>query len=306
MVPRAAMTARDGNGIDRVERYNLRKMKSILALDPAWTATEPSGVALLHQAKDRWKCVGLSPSYGQFVALAKGVPVDWTQAPVAGRPDVDALLSAAHTLLEGRTVDLVTIDMPVALDPIVKRRFADTEVSKKFGSKGCSTLSPSPDRPGDVGLNLTLRFKELGFPVATTSTAVGTEGVLAEVYPHPALLHLLKKDFRYKYKIGRANEYWPEKTPEERRRRIVKNWRKIIDALSEDIGKIDLPLPAKDVMETIASSHLKRFEDALDALIGAWIGIKYLEGDCTAFGDSSAAIWIPPKGLDVAELPESE
>jgi hypothetical protein len=81
MSPLAAMAARDRHGIERVERYNLPKMKSILALDPAWTATEPSGVALLHQAKDRWKCVGLSPSYGQFVALAKGVPVDQTSMP---------------------------------------------------------------------------------------------------------------------------------------------------------------------------------------------------------------------------------
>jgi predicted RNase H-like nuclease len=289
-----------------VERYNLPKMKSILALDPAWTATEPSGVALLHQVKERWKCVALSPSYGQFVALASGVPVDWTQPPVAGRPDVDALLNAATTLLEGRTVDLVTVDMPVALEPVTKRRVADTEVSKKFGAKGCSTHSPSPERPGDVGSNLTERFAELGFPVATTATPVGTTGVLAEVYPHPALLHLLKKDFRYRYKIGRANEYWPDKTPEERRRRIVKNWRKVIDALSDDIGKIDLPLPAKDAVETMASSHLKRYEDALDALICAWVGIKYFEGDCTAFGDGSSAIWIPPKGLDIPELPESE
>jgi hypothetical protein len=36
------------------------------------------------------------------------------------------------------------------------------------------------------------------------------------------------------------------------------------------------------------------------------VGIKYFEGDCTAFGDSSAAIWIPPIGLDIPELPASE
>ena len=56
-------------------------MTSILALDPAWTATEPSGVALMQQVKDRWKCVGLSPSYDQFVQLASGVRVDWSMAP---------------------------------------------------------------------------------------------------------------------------------------------------------------------------------------------------------------------------------
>jgi len=270
-------------------------MTSILALDPAWTATEPSGVALLQRSKDRWKCVGLAPSYGQFVELAKGTPVDWTKVPSAGRPDVDALLDAAHTLLDGERVDLVTIDMPVALTAIRKRREADSAVSQKFGAKGCSTHSPSEVRPGEVGSQLTERFKELGYAVATVETPVGTTYVLAEVYPHPALLHLLGKDFRFKYKIGRASEYWPEKSPADRRRRIVKNWRKIVDQLSLTINKIDLPLPSKTELENFPSTSLKRFEDALDALVGGWVGVKYLERDCTAYGDESAAIWIPPK-----------
>ena len=93
-------------------------MTSILALDPAWTATEPSGVAVLHLVKDRWKCVGLAPSYNQFLELAEGTPVDWKKVPSAGRPDVDALMDAAKTLLGGDSVDLVTVDMPVALTAI--------------------------------------------------------------------------------------------------------------------------------------------------------------------------------------------
>jgi predicted RNase H-like nuclease len=268
---------------------------SILALDPAWTATEPSGVALLQQSKDRWKCVGLSPSYRQFVELAKGTAVDWSKTPSAGTPDVDALLGAARTLLEGESVDLVTIDMPVALTTIRKRRAADSAVSQIFGSKGCSTHSPSEVRPGEVGSQLTERFHELGYVVATVETPVGSTFVLAEVYPHPALLHLLGKEFRFKYKIGRASEYWPDKTPADRRRRIVKNWHKILDHLSLTINKIELPLPAKTDLEDYPSTGLKRFEDALDALVCGWVGIKYLEGDVTAYGDESAAIWIPPK-----------
>lgn len=269
-------------------------MTSILALDPAWTATEPSGVALLQKVKDRWRCVGLSPSYGQFVQLANGVPVDWSKSPSAGRPNVDALMGAARGLLGGESVDLVTIDMPVALSAIRNRRVADTEVSKKFGSKGCSTHSPSEVRPGELGSELTERFKEFGYPVATIDTPVGSTHVLAEVYPHPALLHLLDKDFRYKYKIGRANEYWPEKSPADRRRRIVKNWRKIIERLDPTISKIDIPLPTKSDLENYPSTSLKRFEDAIDALVCGWVGIKYLEGDAMSYGDESAAIWIPP------------
>jgi predicted RNase H-like nuclease len=270
-------------------------MTSILALDPAWTATEPSGVALLRQVKDRWRCVGLSPSYAQFIQLASGVPLDWSATPKAGRPDVDALMGAARHLLDDEPVSLVTIDMPVALTSIRKRRVADTEVSKKFGSKGCSTHSPSEVRPGELGYELTERFKDLGYPVATVDIPVGTPFVLTEVYPHPALLFLLDKDFRYRYKIGRANEYWPEKTPADRRRRIVKNWRKIIEQLDLTISKIDIPLPTKTDLENYPSTSLKRFEDAIDALVCGWVGVKYLEGDCASYGDESAAIWIPPK-----------
>ncbi len=276
-------------------------MTSILALDPAWTATEPSGVALLERAKDRWKCVGLAPSYGQFVDLASGVAVDWSRAPKASRPDVDALMAAATVLLDGEAVDVVTIDMPVARTPIHKRREADNAASRKYGANGCGTHSPSEVRPGRLGSELTERFRDLGYDVATLETPVGSTHVLAEVYPHPALLHLLGKDFRIKYKISRANEYWPDKTPAERRRRIVKNWRRILEQLSLSINKIDIPLPEKDALETMSSTSLKRFEDAIDALVCGWVGIQYLDGDCAAYGDDTAAIWIPPKS-DVSTL----
>ena len=45
-------------------------------------------------------------------------------------------MSAARTLLGGESIELVTIDMPIALTAIHKRREADSAVSQKFGSKG--------------------------------------------------------------------------------------------------------------------------------------------------------------------------
>ncbi len=270
-------------------------MTSILALDPAWTDHEPSGVALLQSTKKGWRCVAVSPSYGQFLKLANGVPVDWSGPTPSGEPDVNALMNAAASLLGDQPVDLVTIDMPISREPIVQRRVADDKVSQEFGSKGCSTHSPSPTRPGPLGQRLTDCFAELGYPVATSDTPVGTLHVMCEVYPHPALLHLLNKEFRYRYKIGRATEYWKDKTPEERKRRIVKNWQKIVDELSTTINKIVLPFPAKVAIDTTTASHLKRYEDALDALISGWVGIRYLAGDCTGYGDHTAAIWVPPK-----------
>ena len=40
-------------------------------------------------------------------------------------------------------------------------------------------------------------------------------------------------------------------------------------------------------------SFLKRYEDALDALVCAWVGTRYVEGHADHYGDDDAAIWIP-------------
>lgn len=38
---------------------------------------------------------------------------------------------------------------------------------------------------------------------------------------------------------------------------------------------------------------LKRYEDALDALLCAWTGIGYLAGEVGAYGDASTPVWAP-------------
>lgn len=40
-------------------------------------------------------------------------------------------------------------------------------------------------------------------------------------------------------------------------------------------------------------SSLKRYEDALDALVCAWVGIKFMEGHALALGDDRCAVWVP-------------
>ena len=59
------------------------------------------------------------------------------------------------------------------------------------------------------------------------------------------------------------------------------------------------PPRARDRIDGIAfripsggtAAGLKRFEDALDALICAWVGIDYLAGRARPYGDTSAAVW---------------
>jgi predicted RNase H-like nuclease len=254
-------------------------MTSILALDPAWTEREPSGVALLSNAHGHWRCAGLSPSYGQFLDLADRRLVDWSARPPGGAPDVAALIGAAVRLLGGQAVDVVTVDMPIAT----------------YGARGCSTHSPSSTRPGALGRRLSEQCAALGFRIATTATTVGHTPAVAEVYPHPALLALLHEDYRVEYKISRSASYWrgERKTPEERKHLIVDQWRRVYDELAKSISAIDLPLPATTTLAALSFRALKRYEDALDALICGWVGSKYLEGRCTAYGDDTAAIWIP-------------
>lgn len=59
-------------------------MTGILALDPAWTEREPSGVALLTNAQGHGRCAGPSPSYGWFLDLAECTLVDWSDRPTGG------------------------------------------------------------------------------------------------------------------------------------------------------------------------------------------------------------------------------
>ena len=43
----------------------------VLGIDAAWTAHNPSGVALVQRAAEGWQCLALAPSYDAFLALSK-------------------------------------------------------------------------------------------------------------------------------------------------------------------------------------------------------------------------------------------
>lgn len=271
-------------------------MKAILAIDAAWTVTEPSGIALLRGAGRDWTCVGLAPSHAQFLGVADGTPVDWSAKPTGHEPVASELVDAAQVLLDGAAVDVVTIDMPISTAEISGRREADSAVSKTFGARGCATHSPSVERPGAISGVLRDQFAELGFPIATTATPTGTSPALVEVYPHPALLVLMNAGYRVPYKIAKAARYWPTLSPSERRRKVVQSWHEIYAALAVTIAGDALRLPSVDAVGPHGNAGLKRYEDALDALVCGWIGIAYLQGRCAPYGDERAAIWTPPIG----------
>jgi predicted RNase H-like nuclease len=261
-------------------------MHAVLGIDAAWTAAQPSGVALAVERGNGWRMIGAVASYQRFHALAdERQPAE--PRPMGSSPDALALLLSA-SILCGCSVDLVAIDMPLALSPIIGRRPADDAVSRAYGARKCGTHTPSAFRPGRISDALREGFERAGFPLQTDRLA--PPGVI-EVYPHPALVELAGALERLPYKTSKVGSYWPLASPPERRTLLYRQWSEIVALLEGEIADTAATLPR---LELNASSwKVKAFEDTLDAIVCAWVAICALEGRAKPFGDRDSAIWIP-------------
>lgn len=266
-------------------------MATIIGIDAAWTAKEPSGVALVTSTPDGWRSIATAPSYDTFIKLSAGEKVNWGSKSIkGGLPDIPRLLVAARHLA-GEQVHLVTIDMPVANVPFTARREADDAISREFGGRWCSAHTPSSIRPGKIGQGISKVLQESGYPLSVDESVNVHSRCLLEVYPHPALLSLLQRDKRVPYKVSKSKKYWPDADIEERKMKLLLEYQAMYNKLENVFGILDFALPNIDTVPTLTS--LKRYEDALDALVCAWVGSLFLAGKATPLGDSIAAIWCP-------------
>ncbi len=270
-------------------------MTTVLGIDAAWTAREPSGVALVRENQGRWQVLGVQPSYNAFIQAAENQPFDWKIKSVPGCvPDMGRLLGAAETLA-GEPVQVITLDMPISRVPFHTRRAADNEISKAFANRWCGTHSPTRDRPGELGYNITRFLLASGYDHAVSRRKDHKRALkrsyFMEVYPHVALLSLLGKRRRVPYKISKSNKYWPGTDISTRKNNLLDQFKEIHQALALVFQPLDLVLPAPEEVPSL--SFLKRYEDALDALICAWVGVQFLKGKTVPLGDSTAAVWCP-------------
>ncbi len=130
-------------------------------------------------------------------------------------------------------------------------------------------------------------FSALGVPLRTNDGAGPVTPALLEVYPHTALLALIGASYRVEYKASRTRTYWPEAPLQVRQQKLAEVWRRVLSGLEAHL-ETGLILPGPRPF-----ARLKRYEDALDALICAWVGIEYLAGRTRAFGDADSSIWTP-------------
>ena len=259
--------------------------RAVLGIDAAWTATEPSGVALAVETEGGWRLAAVEAGYDHFVERADGAD------PGLGRPRgataEAARLVAAVSRLVGRGPDCIAIDMPVGPNPIIGRRACDDAISRCYGERKAAVHSPNAARPGPISDALRAGFAALGFPVCVAPPARG----LIEVYPHAALIEFMGEPERLPYKAAKTTTYWPGLLVDERHRKLREVWARIVEALDGRIGGTSaaLPVPPHDAR----GWPLKAFEDKLDAVVCAAVAIAALNGEADAHGDDEGAIWVP-------------
>ena len=173
-------------------------------------------------------------------------------------------------------ISIIAADLPLSRLPITGRRACDDAISRGFGRQLCSSHTPSAIRPGPISDDYRNTLGNLGFPLVTAGSAAPAQQLI-EVYPHPAILTLLGAHNRLQYKVSRTLRYWPQlrcltrpdggysSVPDDPPKRSANSHRERSCAI-----------PNPNPPGTIAG--LKGVEDALDALVCAWVGSQHLVG----------------------------
>ena len=261
-------------------------MGAILGIDAAWTPNGSSGVALIRQVDaERWESAAAEAGYSAFITRSDCGSFE----KLNDQPPIRQLVQAAEHLAKTQ-VTLVVADMPLARHSIANRRVADQRVSEAFGARGCSTHSPTKDRPGLLSEHIRAGFEKSSYQLVTNAKHLPNKALI-ETYPHPALLSLMSENYRLSYKVKNTAKYWSNSDRPARMEYLLDVLRSILDRLSREISGIDFEVPR--IAETF--SELKPIEDKIDALICAWVGIQALDGKAEPYGDEEAAIWLPTK-----------
>ena len=267
--------------------------RNLLGIDAAWTVKNPTGLALLRPEGVRPRLLRIARSYDEALAIAEGESPDWL-APVKVGPD-----ALPEVLRSWGPVALAAVDMPLAHSPITARRAADTAVSKAYGGRKAAVHSPSVERPGAVGVQLHRALEQAGLSLLTTSdSAQATDGRwFFETYPHAAIIELMQLSRRLPYKVGKRGNFWPYAPAETRWRWAAVQLDVLRAGLDQVIEGVATAVPSAQELLVATEKRrgpvLKGVEDALDAVVCAWVAHELQAGRTRAFGDADGAILLP-------------
>lgn len=257
----------------------------VLGIDAAWTSTEPSGIALLACNNSLATIVRAGRSYEEFCFRERPV---WGESVKGSLPSFPSIISACRV---SSGLDIVALDIPLSPNAIVGRREADNAISRYYGKFGAGTHSPSPIRPGAIASSIFDQLTGCGFQWYGLDAPFARSFI--EVYPHVAIIELFQYQYRFPYKVEKRSRYWPALSSKERVRAIVKNLHELRSKLSSEISNLDPFLPELDPYTDYKTKYLKSYEDLLDAIVCALVGLRVMEGRAVPFGDETGVIWVP-------------
>jgi predicted house-cleaning noncanonical NTP pyrophosphatase (MazG superfamily)/predicted RNase H-like nuclease len=257
------------------------KDKYILGIDAAWTSKEPSGVAVLKYIKNgKHELVKLARSYEEFI---EG-DIDWSKDAAGSYPNMKKLLEVCKG--KGYNIEVAALDMPLSSTPIIGRRAAEKLRSSAYAKYGAATHSPTLESPCKVSEDIFSQLKANGLDFAYYYK----EGaVFIQVYPHSAIIELLKLQKKLMYEVNKSSIYWPE----ERDKKLINNLNQLRNELSRYVANIDNFLPLLVNSKKYRTKTLKEYEDMLDAIVCGLVGCFYIDGNITVYGDEAGAIWVP-------------
>lgn len=247
----------------------MSKTKTVLGWDAAWT---PHG-------SGAWCVLRSAEVEGQLNELMVWEHTPGTQGETFNR---------LNQLLKEFSPDMIAIDMPISKKAVTGYREADRATTRAFSRYGCPVHSPTPERPGTWGEACMKVLFNKGYEIDTGKMV--KRKAVAEVYPHTALLEILRLSYRLPYKITRHRQLWPEVTSQKSKQKCCEQQQKILNRLGQeiDLNHWETPFPPLQPL-----SGLKAFEDRIDALICGWVGFQVLQRKFLAYGDDSSAIWNP-------------
>lgn len=271
--------------------------KFVLGIDAAWTAHHPAGVALVKiPARGPSRLIRAARSYEEFCNFSQAKEISWSTKAHGSLPNIPELFAACQKLT-GALPNIIALDIPLGPQPITGRRAADRLVTKTYITRKAGTHSPTAQRPGPISQRLFEQLSQAGFrwlPANASPRPKNHTRVFLEVYPHPAIIELLNLAERLQYKMSRRQKYWPALTHAARGVAIARNLNRLRLALDKRITGVAKWLPPPHAfLEKRQMARLKGYEDALDAIVCAWIGGEFLAGRCVAYGDADSAIWLP-------------
>lgn len=194
----------------------------------------------------------------------------------------------------GEGPGLVAVDAPLLVPNEEGTRPCDLEVSREFRRYEAGGYPANRRRFGGRvrGEELVRSLEGEGFvhsPYIPKRTPVRQ---VVEVYPHPASVRLfgLERTFKYKARPGRPIEF---RLSEFRRYREHLRQLRSPGLCAEEILRMD--------PEGLRGGALKRYEDLLDALFCAYIGLYcwyWGQDGYQVFGDLETGYVVVPKGGD--------